>query len=52
MLAVKDIRKALPYYNGSACVFLEREKGFEPSTPGLGSRCSTTELLPHIRVIL
>jgi hypothetical protein len=21
--------------------------GFEPTTPGLGSRCSTTELLPH-----
>ena len=28
---------------------MEREKGFEPSTPGLGSRCSTTELLPHQR---
>ena len=27
---------------------MEREKGFEPSTLGLGSRCSTTELLPHV----
>jgi hypothetical protein len=27
-------------------IIMEREKGFEPSTPGLGSRCSATELLP------
>ena len=26
---------------------LEREKGFEPSTPSLARRCSTTELLPR-----
>jgi hypothetical protein len=26
---------------------LERETGFEPATTCLGSRCSTTELLPH-----
>ena len=25
---------------------LERETGIEPATPGLGSRCSTIELLP------
>ena len=27
----------------------ERQAGFEPVTLGLGSRCSTTELLPQIR---
>ena len=26
----------------------ERETGFEPATLGLGSQCSTTELLPQI----
>lgn len=31
-----------------AC-FTEREKGFEPSTPALARRCSTTELFPLIR---
>ena len=30
---------------------LERAKGFEPSTHGLGSRYSTTELRPHIEWI-
>ena len=25
----------------------ERQTGFEPATLGLGSQCSTTELLPH-----
>ena len=25
---------------------LEREMGFEPTTPCLGSRCSASELLP------
>ena len=34
----------LPYRGTN--IFMEREKGFEPSTPGLGSRCSATELLP------
>ena len=29
--------------------FTEREKGFEPSTPALARRCSTTELFPLIR---
>ena len=27
--------------------FMEREKGFEPSTFCMASRCSTVELLPH-----
>src|SRR5262245_57899449 len=26
---------------------MERETGFEPATPCLGSKCSTAELLPH-----
>ena len=30
----------------NACKKLERVKGFEPSTHGLGSRYSTTELHP------
>jgi hypothetical protein len=29
--------------------FLERAKGFEPSTPTLARSCSTTELHPHPR---
>ena len=29
---------------------LEREKGFEPSTLCLGSRCSTPELLPLVQL--
>ena len=29
---------------------LEREKGFEPSTPTLARLCSTPELLPHMPV--
>lgn len=28
--------------------FMEREKGFEPSTPALARRCSTAELFPHL----
>ena len=32
--------------------FLERETGVEPATLGLGSRCSTTELLPLASGIL
>gem|GEM_PF-3075712 len=35
-----------------ALIFLERAKGFEPSTHGLGSRYSTTELRPHHVLIL
>ena len=35
-----------------ACKKLERVKGFEPSTHGLGSRYSTTELRPHHIVLL
>jgi hypothetical protein len=27
---------------------MEREKGFEPSTPALARRCSTAELFPHL----
>jgi hypothetical protein len=30
-------------------IFLERAKGFEPSTPTLARSCSTTELHPHPR---
>ena len=29
---------------------LERKTGFEPATLGLGSRCSTAELLPQFVV--
>jgi hypothetical protein len=29
---------------------LERETGIEPATTGLGSRCSTIELLPRSRI--
>src|SRR3954463_15486670 len=28
-------------------IYLERAKGFEPSTPTLARSCSTTELHPH-----
>ena len=37
----RDVRAIQPMTMG-----LEREKGFEPSTFCLGSRCSTPELLP------
>src|SRR5207253_818356 len=32
---------------GGLSVFLERAKGFEPSTPTLARLCSTPELHPH-----
>ena len=32
---------------GNRRVFDKRETGIEPATPGLGSRCSTIELLAH-----
>jgi hypothetical protein len=31
---------------------MERKTGFEPATLGLGSRCSTTELLPLGNLII
>ncbi len=37
---------------GFAGVELERETGFEPATFGLGSHCSTTELLPLVSQII
>lgn len=37
---------------GLLCSHLERTTGFGPATLGLGSRCSTTELCPHLRRIL
>jgi hypothetical protein len=39
----------LPVDAGSCSSFLERAKGFEPSTPTLARLCSTPELHPHPR---
>ena len=48
----------LLFYPGNICnmrtclpQLLERETGVEPAALGLGSRCSTTELFPHILYI-
>jgi integrase len=32
----------------NSAYLMEREKGFEPSTPALARRCSTAELFPHL----
>ena len=39
-------RRETPECRRERSGFLERETGVEPATLGLGSRCSTTELLP------
>ena len=43
--ATKEAGRAMP--GPPPGEFMEREKGFEPSTFCMASRCSTVELLPH-----
>ena len=43
----KSVRRPDAYVLLNAFDCLEREKGFEPSTPTLARLCSTPELLPH-----
>jgi len=38
--------ETVSFHAENSCENLERETGIEPATPGLGSRCSTIELLP------
>lgn len=46
-----SIKKALRTF-AVLILSLERKTGFEPATLGLGSQCSTTEPLPHQRLLL
>jgi integrase len=43
----KNEGPAAPIFSGAAGPYMEREKGFEPSTLALARRCSTTELFPQ-----
>ena len=46
----EELRPVAPRRVGSHDLRLEREKGFEPSTPTLATWCSTPELLPHVLI--